>query len=191
MIMLSNTRPLQHLSSIFDPNLVRSGKTMRSIFNTVSKDLDIEQKRILKKTLSNLQNNPEAVNFSNITITTKQAINKALKPYLKGKYKNNLSGAVSHVKGMFKSPEKAGADAKKDIKVKFSKEKEQLAEKRRMWGRAREARQEKDLKKRGAIKSIGLNEWQSSKGSIGQALGEEKKKEKEETSKEVQDMVID
>lgn len=189
---MAPNQPARHFASILTDSAARSGKSLKSIIRTVKSantDLDPYKQRYVAKTIKKLNDDPNAVVTNKMTKDVVLAVGKT--GMLKQKYQNNPGAAIVHVQGMFKASN-AGQNADKSKNMSADeKAKAQVVEKKKMWARAREAHQEEDVKKKGVIKSIGLGEWQSSKGSISQALKEEKEHREEELSSGVQDMVID
>lgn len=105
--------------------------------------------------------------------------------YLKSRYASDvgLAARVIHTA----AAEAAGAEIEPHTEAERKEHaKEDLEEKKKMWARARGERMEAAEKKAGAKRSIGLEEWQKSKTSIGQAV-----KDKERERREAVDVMID
>lgn len=90
----------------------------------------------------------------------------------------NPTGYFRSYKKLFSDAVKATETEDDDEPVisKTEQRKKESLEKRRMWDLARERRAETD-KQKGAIRSLGLKEWQSSTTSVGKAV-EEKERER-------------
>ena len=195
-----NVQPTSHFKTILSGNTLTSKKSLSSIVKDLKQTpgMSTSQKRLVKKTVYNLNTNPNAV----VTNRQSKAVVGAMRDrgHLKERYHKNLGAAIHQVQrahmeqtpvGKTKGKYPEGEEKPEKKLSKREKIKQEKRQQARMNALARERRAEDEMKKRGAKYSVGRNVQVSAKSSGGMSE-EVKKSEKERFEKnQAIDMMID
>lgn len=152
----------------------------------------------MAQTIYKLNTNPNAVVTNRMTRSVIQNLNEA--GHLKRQFKNNIGSAITHVKKTHEEAnERTPEDKRKDphsYEEKKEARKAEVVKKRRMLSRARAARREAEEAQK--VTKLGLEEWQDSNVSIGQAIKDKERERQQaaedsmtELSRKAIDMMID
>ncbi len=191
-----NKQPTAPLRTILSTNTLASKKSLSSIVKDLKKaeGLSAYQKRLVKKTVYNLNTNPEAV----VTNRQSKAVVGVMRDrgHLKSKYHTRLGAAIHEVQraGAKLSTSDTSKKHTDPDKPKPLSKREQQKETRRKEARmqmlARERREEEERKKRGAKYSAGKKGSISAnqKASVSQEV---QKAERDRNEKKAVDIMID
>ena len=189
-----NNKPQAHLTSIFNDNTRKSGAVSSlngAVKHVLHKNPNLPEykRRATYQTMVNLNEHPERVFNTKQTRGVVKEMGQA--GMLQYKYKHNPIRALRHVQKVYQVEQEA---EKKNLSPE---EKEKL--KNRNLAENQKRREEEETKEglvigreKGAIRSLGLEDWQEAKGSISQVLNQKKNAKTEpESESPMVDMVID
>lgn len=194
-MMNLNQQPTAPLKSILSTNALASKKSLSSIVKDMKKveGLSAYQRRLVKKTLYNLNTNPNAV----VTSRQSKAIVGIMRDrgHLKSKFHHRLGAAIRQVQHSYKNTQTKEKDSEKTDQEdeplsSHEQQKEERKKESKMRMLARERRDEEEMKKRGATYSAGnsgtvsANQKQSVHQEVQQA-------ERDRNERKAIDMMID
>lgn len=193
--------PSKGLSSILSHSTLSSKTSLGSIIKDVKKSMPGASPSEYKKmaqTIHKLNTNPKAVVTNSMTKSVVKGLASA--GHLKNQYKSNLGGAISTVKKThLANSERSDDDKLKEPQTygeKKAAKKAAAVHKRKMLARARWARREAEEAEN--TTKLGMEEWQNSKTSIGEAIKEKQRERQQqaeddmsEMSRKAVDMMID
>lgn len=189
-----NVQPTSHFKTILSGNTLASKKSLSGIVKDLKKSpgMSAHQKRMVKRTVYNLNTNPNAV----VTNRESKAVVATMRDrgHLKTKYKDNLGGAIRQVQHTYSAEEQPTTDKDGNPVKKLSKrerEKQERKKEARMQMLARERRDEAEREKKGIKYSVGNNVQVSAKSTGGMSEDIKKTQKDRFEKKQAIDMMID
>lgn len=193
-----NAQPTSHFKTILSTNTLASKKSLSSIVKDLKKSPGMSeyQKRLVKRTVYDLNTNPNAV----VTNRESKAVVAAMRDrgHLKSEYHHNLGAAIhevqrSHVEKI--SSGKITGKEDKEIQEKRPSRREKIRQEKRERARIdmlnRERREEAEMEEKGIRYTVGRN-VQVSAGNSGGMSEEVKKSDRDRFEKnQAIDMMID
>ena len=186
-----NIQPTSHFKSILSGNTLASKKSLSGIVKDLKKSpgMSAYQKRMVTRTIYNLNTNPNAV----VTNRQSKAVVATMRDqgHLKSRYKDNLGGAIRQVQRTYSANEPQKNDKEEKKLSTREQQKQERKQEARMQMLARERREEAEMEKKGIKYSVGRN-VQVSANRIGGMSEEIKESEKDRFDKnQAIDMMID